>query len=109
MLPPQPASAWPAPFSELPRPAPRRRFTGDPLTVEPDVAAVQLGPEDEFLVVATDGLWDVMPPQVRVRALCMLPAVGLGLGSGPASRAPRRPRSNGGKPCVSVCVCVLCA
>ena len=28
----------------------------------PDIAQHELGPEDEILVVATDGLWDVLPP-----------------------------------------------
>lgn len=40
-----------------------RRFTDDPVTVEPDVSVVALGPQDEFLLVATDGLWDVLAPQ----------------------------------------------
>jgi serine/threonine protein phosphatase PrpC len=31
--------------------------------VEPDVTAVALGPKDEFLVLATDGLWDVIDSQ----------------------------------------------
>lgn len=35
----------------------------DPVTVEPDVAVLQVDPRDEFLVVATDGLWDVMSSQ----------------------------------------------
>ncbi|GAB4822197.1 hypothetical protein N2152v2_009243 [Parachlorella kessleri] len=40
-----------------------RQLTGDPVIVEPDLAAVTLEDEDEFLVLATDGLWDVMDSQ----------------------------------------------
>jgi len=29
---------------------------------EPEVTECRLGPEDEFLVVASDGLWDVLEP-----------------------------------------------
>ena len=36
-------------------------FTADPVTSEPDVFELGLEPgSDEFLVVATDGLWDVL-------------------------------------------------
>lgn len=38
---------------------PSRTFKSDPVTAEPDVAVMALREEDEFLVVATDGLWDM--------------------------------------------------
>lgn len=38
---------------------PSRTFKTDPVTAEPDVAVMALREEDEFLVVATDGLWDM--------------------------------------------------
>jgi serine/threonine protein phosphatase PrpC len=43
------------------------RFTADPVTPRPDVAIVELQPDDEFVVVATDGLWDVFTNQQVVR------------------------------------------
>lgn len=33
------------------------RFTADPVIVTPSVSTTQLTQEDEFIVVATDGLW----------------------------------------------------
>lgn len=33
------------------------------MLVDPDVSEVALGAEDEFLVMATDGLWDVISSQ----------------------------------------------
>ncbi|GBF89584.1 hypothetical protein Rsub_02302 [Raphidocelis subcapitata] len=39
------------------------KFSSDPVIVEPDVTEVVFTPEDEFLLMATDGLWDVMQPQ----------------------------------------------
>ena len=42
-------------------------FRRDPVTAEPDVLEMALrAGEDEFLVVATDGLWDVMSSQEAV-------------------------------------------
>lgn len=39
-------------------------FTGDPVSSEPDVFELTVSQEeDEFLIVATDGLWDVMTSQ----------------------------------------------
>ena len=35
-------------------------FTADPVTAAPDITEIQLGPEDEFLVLASDGVWDTM-------------------------------------------------
>ena len=37
-------------------------FTSDPVIVEPDVTEVRFEAGDEFLLMATDGLWDCMPP-----------------------------------------------
>lgn len=31
----------------------------------PEVTCTDLCPEDEFLVMGSDGVWDVMEPQVR--------------------------------------------
>lgn len=38
------------------------KFSADPVVATPQVTEVELVPEDEFLVIATDGLWDFMPP-----------------------------------------------
>jgi len=35
-------------------------FTADPVTAVPDITEILLGPEDEFLVLASDGVWDTM-------------------------------------------------
>jgi serine/threonine protein phosphatase PrpC len=37
-------------------------FKSDPVIVEPDVTEVTFTSDDEFLLMATDGLWDCMPP-----------------------------------------------
>jgi len=40
------------------------KFTADPVLSEPDVLEMAISPEeDDFLVVATDGLWDVIGSQ----------------------------------------------
>lgn len=44
-------------------PPPRRRFTGNPVTAQPDVTELALQDDDEFVIVASDGLWDVMDSQ----------------------------------------------
>ena len=41
-------------------------FTSDPLIVEPDVRVHTVRPRDEFVVLASDGLWDVMTSQMVV-------------------------------------------
>jgi len=38
----------------------KTKFTGDPVNCMPHVTEVQLAEEDEFVIVATDGLWDVL-------------------------------------------------
>lgn len=37
-----------------------------PLISEPEVKETELTPEDEFIILACDGLWDVMESQVAV-------------------------------------------
>lgn len=37
------------------------RFSADPVIPLPEVREVELTPADEFLVLASDGLWDYMP------------------------------------------------
>lgn len=37
-----------------------RIFYADPVIPNPECMVVELGPSDEFLVIASDGLWDVM-------------------------------------------------
>ena len=44
-----------------------RRFTGDPVTAQPDVTELALAGDDEFLVVASDGLWDVLDSQEVIK------------------------------------------
>jgi hypothetical protein len=46
---------WPKSFAE------QHTFSSDPVIVDPDVTEVRFLPEDEFLVLATDGLWDAVP------------------------------------------------
>ena len=51
------------------RPAPRRRSLGDGdlkacgLTAEPEVTCFTLGPKDYCLLLASDGLWDLVGNQ----------------------------------------------
>ena len=40
-----------------------KKFTGDLVTCEPDVVTVELTSEEEFCVLACDGVFDVMTPQ----------------------------------------------
>jgi len=37
-----------------------KEFADNPLTAEPEVTAIMLHEDDEFLILACDGLWDVM-------------------------------------------------
>ena len=36
------------------------------VTAEPEVTSFQLGPKDEFLILASDGLWDKLQNQEAV-------------------------------------------
>lgn len=47
--------SWPKDF------AAKHVFSSDPVIPLPDVSQVDFLPEDEFLLIATDGLWDCMP------------------------------------------------
>ncbi|KAI8561915.1 hypothetical protein RHMOL_Rhmol04G0379300 [Rhododendron molle] len=40
--------------------------SASPLTAEPDVEQISLTEDDEFLIVACDGIWDVMPNEEAV-------------------------------------------
>lgn len=52
---------WDAAFAS------QQRFTSDPVVAVPDVTETWLSEDDEFLIVASDGLWDVMPPREAVQ------------------------------------------
>lgn len=47
--------------------AAKHKFTADPVIPVPDVSQVDFDEQDEFLVIATDGLWDCMPPVEAIR------------------------------------------
>lgn len=51
---------WDSSFAE------QQAFTADPVVVTPDVSETVLTPDDEFLIIASDGLWDVLPPREAV-------------------------------------------
>jgi hypothetical protein len=51
-------------------------FSGDPVIVDPDVSEVRFQPDDEFLVLATDGLWDAVPVPEATAAARRLFAAG---------------------------------
>jgi serine/threonine protein phosphatase PrpC len=54
--------SWPKSFAAT------HKFKSDPVIPLPDVTMVDFEREvDEFLVVATDGLWDCMPPNEAIR------------------------------------------
>ena len=44
----------------------RIKFKEDILISSPDVSLVELGPDVEFLILATDGLWDYMKRYIQV-------------------------------------------
>ena len=46
-----------------------RRFSGDLLTAEPELQVASLGDEHAFVVLATDGLWDVLDGEEAVRVV----------------------------------------
>ena len=52
--------------SGLPRPP---RLRADPVVPTPDVTLVTTGPSDEFVVVASDGVWDVVSSADAVRVV----------------------------------------
>jgi protein phosphatase 2C family protein 2/3 len=43
-----------------------KEFSADPLSAEPEVTHEALQPNDEFVIVACDGIWDVMTSQQAV-------------------------------------------
>ncbi|MEW5301452.1 MAG: hypothetical protein WDW36_004312 [Sanguina aurantia] len=47
--------------------AAKQRFSGDPVVAIPDVQEVELEAADEFVIIATDGLWDVLSPGDAVK------------------------------------------
>ncbi|GFR41583.1 hypothetical protein Agub_g2304, partial [Astrephomene gubernaculifera] len=47
--------------------ASQQRFSADPVVATPDVTETILSSDDEFLIVASDGLWDVLPPREAVQ------------------------------------------
>lgn len=54
--------SWPKSFAAT------HKFKADPVIPEPDVTMVDFDSQlDEFLVIATDGLWDCMPPPEAIR------------------------------------------
>ena len=46
-----------------------RRFSGDLLTAEPEIQSTSLGQAHAFVVLATDGLWDVLDGEEAVRVV----------------------------------------
>lgn len=60
--------SWPKDF------AAKHKFAADPVIPLPDVSQVDLQPDvDEFILIATDGLWDCMPAGEACRfARCVL-------------------------------------
>ncbi|KXZ41169.1 hypothetical protein GPECTOR_693g836 [Gonium pectorale] len=52
---------WDASFAS------QQRFSSDPVLATPDVTETTLSEDDEFLIVASDGLWDVLPPREAVQ------------------------------------------
>ena len=49
-----------------------RRFSGDLLTAEPEIQVASLGQAHAFVVLATDGLWDVLDGEEAVRVVSNL-------------------------------------
>ena len=50
--------AWPRGHS--------RRFRDDLLTAEPEFTSAEIGPGDDFLLMACDGVWDVLGKEEAV-------------------------------------------
>jgi len=44
----------------------QREFSDDLVIAEPDIVTTELGEDDDFLLLACDGLWDVMDNQAAV-------------------------------------------
>lgn len=42
-------------------------FTGSPVVATPDVTEIRLTPSDEFIIIGTDGIWDVLNSATAVR------------------------------------------
>ena len=61
----------------------RAGFSADPVVPTPDVTALATTERDEFVVVASDGLWDVLPSRDAVRVA----RAALRRGAGPAGAA----------------------
>jgi len=49
----------------------RIKFKEDIIISSPDVSLVELGPDVEFLILATDGLWDYMKRSIQVSFIFM--------------------------------------
>jgi protein phosphatase 1A len=49
----------------------RIKFKEDIIVSTPDVSLVELGPDVEFLILATDGLWDYMKRSIQVSFIFM--------------------------------------
>lgn len=43
-----------------------KTFVHDLIIAEPDIETIELGSDDEFLIMASDGVWDVMTPAQAV-------------------------------------------
>jgi serine/threonine protein phosphatase PrpC len=42
-------------------------FSADLIISEPEILSIELNSMDEFLVVATDGVWDVLTPEQAIK------------------------------------------
>ena len=64
---------WPAEVIQktigqwIQKPVPEHYKTPPYLTVEPEVSSIKVGPRDKFLVIGSDGLWDMMTPMQVIR------------------------------------------
>ncbi len=41
-------------------------FSADLIISEPEIKAIDLCARDEFLIIATDGVWDVLSPEQAI-------------------------------------------
>ena len=60
-----PSASPPHPFHQPP--CPTHPPTHPPTTLPPTCPHLPAPQEDEFLIVASDGLWDVLPPREAVQ------------------------------------------